>query len=128
MSDSLVTEITNAGNPVDAILRTDRMPHIWCPGCGIGTTVNSFARALIDSKIDLGSLALVSGIGCTGRVAGYVKLDSFHTTHGRAIPFATGLKLANPNLNGLHLDFWSSHIRFIFARPGTFWALATFHW
>ena len=99
MSDSLVTEITNAGNPVDAILRTDRMPHIWCPGCGIGTTVNSFARALIDSKIDLGSLALVSGIGCTGRVAGYVKLDSFHTTHGRAIPFATGLKLANPNLN-----------------------------
>src|SRR5437588_4338916 len=45
------------------------------------------------------SLALVSGIGCTGRVAGYVKLDSFHTTHGRAIPFATGLKLANPKLN-----------------------------
>ncbi len=61
--------------------------------------MNSFARALIDSKIDLGSLALVSGIGCTGRVAGYVKLDSFHTTHGRAIPFATGLKLANPKLN-----------------------------
>jgi len=86
-------------NPVEQFLRTDRMPHIWCPGCGIGTTVNSFAHALIDSKIDLGSLALVSGIGCTGRVAGYVKLDSFHTTHGRAIPFATGLKLANPKLN-----------------------------
>src|SRR3984885_6252627 len=62
-------------------------------------TVNPVARALIESKIDLQSLALVSGIGCTGRVAGYVKLDSFHTTHGRAIPFATGLKLANPNLN-----------------------------
>ncbi len=93
MSDGLITDIGSASNPVDAILRTDRMPHIWCPGCGIGTTVNSFARALIDSKIDLGSLALVSGIGCTGRVAGYVKLDSFHTTHGRAIPFATGLKL-----------------------------------
>jgi 2-oxoglutarate ferredoxin oxidoreductase subunit beta len=75
------------------------MPHIWCPGCGIGTTVNCFAEALIESKIDLKTLALVSGIGCTGRVAGYVKLDSFHTTHGRAIPFATGLKLANPNLN-----------------------------
>ena len=83
-------------NPVEQFLRSDRMPHIWCPGCGIGTTVNSFSRALIDSKIDLESLALVSGIGCTGRVAGYVKLDSFHTTHGRAIPFATGLKLANP--------------------------------
>ena len=86
-------------NPVEPFLRSDRMPLIWCPGCGIGTTVNSFARALIESKIDLGSLALVSGIGCTGRVAGYVKLDSFHTTHGRAIPFATGLKLANPKLN-----------------------------
>src|SRR3974377_1030418 len=86
-------------NPVEPFLRTARMPHIWCPGCGIGTTVNSFSRALIESKVDLKSLALVSGIGCTGRVAGYVKLDSFHTTHGRAIPFATGRKLANPNLN-----------------------------
>ena len=86
-------------NPVEQFLRSDRMPHIWCPGCGIGTTVNAFAHALIESKIDLQSLALVSGIGCTGRVAGYVKLDSFHTTHGRAIPFATGLKLANPKLN-----------------------------
>ncbi len=89
----------NTVNPVEPFLRSDRMPHIWCPGCGIGTTVNSFARALIESKIDLDSIALVSGIGCTGRVAGYVKLDSFHTTHGRAIPFATGLKLANPKLN-----------------------------
>jgi 2-oxoglutarate ferredoxin oxidoreductase subunit beta len=79
-------------------LRTDRMPHIWCPGCGIGTTVNCFARALVESKLPLDKVAVVSGIGCTGRVAGYVKLDSFHTTHGRAIPFATGLKLANPEL------------------------------
>jgi 2-oxoglutarate ferredoxin oxidoreductase subunit beta len=90
--------MTASLNPIEPFLRTDRMPHIWCPGCGIGTTVNSFARALIESNIDLKSLALVSGIGCTGRVAGYVKLDSFHTTHGRAIPFATGLKLANPKL------------------------------
>src|SRR5215831_10817450 len=86
-------------SPVEQFLRTERMPHIWCPGCGIGTTVNCFARALIASKVDLNSLALVSGIGCSGRVAGYLKLDSFHTTHGRAIPFATGLKLANPDLN-----------------------------
>jgi len=86
-------------NPVEQFLRVDRMPHIWCPGCGIGTTVNYFSRALLDSNIDLKSLAIVSGIGCTGRVAGYVNLDSFHTTHGRAIPFATGLKLANPKLS-----------------------------
>ncbi|MGD0693577.1 MAG: 2-oxoacid:ferredoxin oxidoreductase subunit beta [Terriglobia bacterium] len=85
-------------NPVEPFLRTDRMPHIWCPGCGIGTTVNCFARALVESKAPLDKVAIVSGIGCTGRVAGYVRLDSFHTTHGRAIPFATGLKLANPEL------------------------------
>jgi 2-oxoglutarate ferredoxin oxidoreductase subunit beta len=85
-------------NPVEGFLRSERMPHIWCPGCGIGTTVNCFARALLQSKADLDRVTVVSGIGCTGRVAGYLNLDSFHTTHGRAIPFATGLKLANPDL------------------------------
>ena len=88
----------NGENPVEKYLRTDRMPHIWCPGCGIGTTVNCFTRAIDECGLDLDQLAIVSGIGCTGRVAGYMKLDSFHTTHGRAIPFATGLKLANPKL------------------------------
>ena len=85
-------------NTVEEYLRMDRMPHIWCPGCGIGTTVNCFAHALEQSGLDLQKVAIVSGIGCTGRVAGYINLDSFHTTHGRAIPFATGLKLANPEL------------------------------
>ena len=88
----------DAQNPVEPFLRMERMPHIWCPGCGIGTTVNCFTRALLDSKADLKKVAVVSGIGCTGRVAGYALLDSFHTTHGRALPFATGLKLANPEL------------------------------
>jgi 2-oxoglutarate ferredoxin oxidoreductase subunit beta len=85
-------------NPVMSFLRQERMPHIWCPGCGIGTTVNCFTRALTDASVGLDRLAIVSGIGCTGRVAGYLNLDSFHTTHGRAIPFATGLKLARPEL------------------------------
>jgi 2-oxoglutarate ferredoxin oxidoreductase subunit beta len=85
-------------NPVEKYLRSDRIPHIWCPSCGIGTTVNCFTRAIDESGLDLDQLAIVSGIGCTGRVAGYMHLDSFHTTHGRAIPFATGLKLANPSL------------------------------
>jgi 2-oxoglutarate ferredoxin oxidoreductase subunit beta len=93
MTGSVVME-----NPVERFLRTDRIPHIWCPGCGIGTTVNCFARAIDECGLDLDKLAIVSGIGCTGRVAGYAKLDSFHTTHGRAIPFATGLKLSNPEL------------------------------
>lgn len=85
-------------NPVNEFLRTDRIPHIWCSGCGLGTTVNCFIRAVQNCGIDRDNISVVSGIGCTGRVAGYLKLDSFHTTHGRPIPFATGLKLANPNL------------------------------
>lgn len=86
-------------NPVLPFLRQDRIPHIWCPGCGIGTSLNCFCRALTESELDLDKVAIVSGIGCTGRTAGYLNLDSFHTTHGRAIPFATGLKLGNPELN-----------------------------
>ncbi len=85
-------------HPVEEYLRMDRIPHIWCSGCGIGTVVTSFVDALKKSDLDLDKVAVVSGIGCTGRVAGYIKLDSFHTTHGRAIPFATGLKLANPEM------------------------------
>lgn len=85
-------------HPMDKYLRQDRLPHIWCPGCGLGTALNCFLGALIQSKLDPNQVAIVSGIGCSGRVAGYVAMDSFHTTHGRAIPFATGLKLANPKL------------------------------
>jgi 2-oxoglutarate/2-oxoacid ferredoxin oxidoreductase subunit beta len=86
-------------HPLDDLLRTDRIPHIWCPGCGIGTAFSSCLTAMKGSGIDLQKTVMVSGIGCSGRGAGYVKLDSYHTTHGRAIPFATGMKLANPELN-----------------------------
>lgn len=85
-------------HPLESLLRMDRIPHIWCPGCGIGTALNCFMKALEKAEIDPDQVAIVSGIGCSGRVAGYVKFDSFHTTHGRAVPFATGLKLANPDL------------------------------
>lgn len=88
----------NQKPPADDYLRQDRMPHIWCPGCGLGSILHCFLNAMLKSGISPDKVAVVSGIGCTGRVAGYVKLDSFHTTHGRAIPFATGLKLANPEL------------------------------
>jgi len=86
------------GYPYEDLLRSERLPHLWCPGCGIGTAMNCFAAALHNLELDLDRVAIVSGIGCTGRVAGYLRLDSFHTTHGRAIPFATGLKMANPKL------------------------------
>ena len=88
----------NVKHPMDFYLRMDRMPHIWCTGCGIGLTATAFVAAMEKSKLDTNKVCVVSGIGCTGRFAGYIKLDSFHTTHGRAIPFATGLKLANPEL------------------------------
>ena len=85
-------------NAVYKTLRGERIPHIWCPGCGIGTSLNAFSRSLVASGLDLDKVAVVSGIGCTGRVAGYLDLDSFHTPHGRAIPFATGLALGRPEL------------------------------
>jgi 2-oxoglutarate ferredoxin oxidoreductase subunit beta len=89
-------------HPMDDLLRGERLPHIWCQGCGLGTALTTFISALQwlekNRGWDLDKTAVVSGIGCTGRIAGYVRLDSFHTTHGRAIPFATGLKLANPNI------------------------------
>lgn len=96
--ESMDIDMSMPTNTVEEFLRMERMPHIWCPGCGIGTTVNCFAHALETSGLDLKKVSIVSGIGCTGRVSGYLKLDSFHTTHGRALPFATGLKLANPDL------------------------------
>ncbi|MBW1764850.1 MAG: 2-oxoacid:ferredoxin oxidoreductase subunit beta, partial [Deltaproteobacteria bacterium] len=80
-------------------LRTDRIPHIWCPGCGVGTAFASCLTAIKVSSIDLQKTVMVSGIGCSGRGAGYANVDSYHTTHGRAIPFATGMKMANPELN-----------------------------
>ncbi len=83
-------------HPQDELLRTDRIPHIWCTGCGIGTVFGCVLSAIKKSGFPLDDVAMVSGIGCTGRMAGYIKLDSYHTTHGRAIPFATGLKLARP--------------------------------
>jgi len=85
-------------HPVSPYLRMDRIPHVWCPGCGIGTVVRCYASALERSGLDLDKVAVVSGIGCSGRAAGYLKLDGFHTTHGRAIPFATGLELGRPEL------------------------------
>jgi len=85
-------------HPMEKILRMDRIPHIWCPTCGIGTALTAFATALDKTDIPLDNICVVSGIGCSGRIAGYVKLDSFHSTHGRAIPFAVGLKLGNPKL------------------------------
>ncbi|MFV1859254.1 MAG: thiamine pyrophosphate-dependent enzyme [Anaerolineales bacterium] len=94
----MATAVLVKEHPLDRLIRDDRMPHIWCPGCGIGIVMRCFAKAILESGIPEENHIVVSGIGCTGRVAGYMDLDSYHTTHGRPIPFATGLKLANPDL------------------------------
>jgi 2-oxoglutarate ferredoxin oxidoreductase subunit beta len=97
-STGTATRPSAVGYPWEDLVRSDRLPHIWCPECGIGTAMSCFTSALTRLGLDTKRVAVVSGIGCTGRVAGYLKLDSFHTTHGRAIPFASGLKMANPKL------------------------------
>ncbi len=79
-------------------LRPGRMPHIWCAGCGLGSVTSYFIDAMEKAQVPRERIAIVSGIGCTGRVAGYLNVDSFHTTHGRALPFATGLALARPEM------------------------------
>jgi len=88
-----------AVHPLEGYLREWMLPHIWCGGCGNGIILNCFLNAVKELNLDLNKLVVVSGIGCSGRSSGYVNADGFHTTHGRAIAFATGVKLANPDLN-----------------------------
>jgi 2-oxoglutarate ferredoxin oxidoreductase subunit beta len=85
-------------HPLEKYLRSDRLPHTWCPGCGIGTVAQAFIRAVDELKLDPSQIAIVSGIGCTGRIPLYLKFDGAHVLHGRAIPVALGVKLAKPNL------------------------------
>ena len=77
-------------------LRQERLPHIFCPGCGNGVVLNTIFNAIELSDKSFDNISMVSGIGCSSRIPGYVKCDSLHTTHGRAIAYATGLKIANP--------------------------------
>jgi len=80
-------------------LRHDKkFPHVWCPGCGLGILLGSLVRAFVKSGLNKDDIILVSGIGCSGRLPVYVDVGSVHTTHGRALTFATGLKLAKPEL------------------------------
>lgn len=81
-------------------LRLDgRFPHILCSGCGIGTIMKQMVFAFSELKIKSEEICVVSGIGCSSRVPGYLDCDTFHTLHGRAIPAATGVKLARPDMH-----------------------------
>jgi 2-oxoglutarate ferredoxin oxidoreductase subunit beta len=80
-------------------LRHDKkFPHVWCPGCGIGIMLGALIRAIDRTGYEKDDIVLVSGIGCSGRLPVYVDFNTLHTTHGRALAFATGVKLAKPNL------------------------------
>ena len=92
------TEIVVESHPLDPLFRADRLPHIWCPGCGLGPVMACYAEAILDSGIPQDNHVVVSGIGCTARIPGYVNIDSYHTTHGRSIPFASAMAVCNSNL------------------------------
>jgi 2-oxoglutarate ferredoxin oxidoreductase subunit beta len=84
--------------PVKPLLRLDMMPHILCPGCGHGIVMGAMLRVLARRFTNLDQVALIAGIGCSSRIVGYIDACTLHTTHGRALTFATGLKLARPEL------------------------------
>lgn len=76
----------------------DRFPTIWCPGCGNGVVMRAIIEAAIDLGLDKDNVAMVSGIGCVSRMPGYVDFNTLHIMHGRALPAATGIKLARPDM------------------------------
>jgi 2-oxoglutarate ferredoxin oxidoreductase subunit beta len=82
----------------DYLRSTKVFPHIWCPGCGIGVLLGALIRAIDSDGYGKDDIVLISGIGCSGRLPTYVDFNTLHTTHGRALTFATGIKLANPSL------------------------------
>lgn len=79
-------------------VRSQYIPHIWCPGCGHGIVLKSILRTLDRMGVDKDNTMFVSGIGCSSRAVGYVDFNTLHTTHGRALAFATGIKLARPDM------------------------------
>jgi 2-oxoglutarate ferredoxin oxidoreductase subunit beta len=84
---------------VKEYIRERFFPHMWCPGCGHGIVLNGLVRAVEELAINKNELVIVSGIGCSSRISGYVDFHSLHTVHGRALAFATGVKLSKPKLN-----------------------------
>ncbi len=79
-------------------LRLQKFPLIWCPGCGDGIALKALLRAIDKIGLEKDEITMVSGIGCSSRLPGYVDFNTLHTTHGRAIAFATGVKIAKPEM------------------------------
>jgi 2-oxoglutarate/2-oxoacid ferredoxin oxidoreductase subunit beta len=83
---------------VDFLRANKKFPTVWCPGCGIGVVMGAIVRAVHSLGLDKDYIAMVSGIGCSGRMPVYLDFHTVHTTHGRALSYATGLKLARPEM------------------------------
>ncbi|HPM60116.1 MAG TPA: 2-oxoacid:ferredoxin oxidoreductase subunit beta [bacterium] len=83
----------------ESYLRLDKFPLIWCSGCGDGIVLKSMIRAIDKLGLSKDDVCMVSGIGCSSRLTGYVDFNTLHTTHGRALTFATGIKMAKPRLH-----------------------------
>jgi 2-oxoglutarate/2-oxoacid ferredoxin oxidoreductase subunit beta len=86
------------GEDLREYLREEAMPNVWCPGCGHGNVMGSLTRAFDAMQLDLDNVVVVGGIGCASRMPFFLDTNSMHTTHGRALSFATGVKLARPKL------------------------------
>jgi 2-oxoglutarate ferredoxin oxidoreductase subunit beta len=84
---------------INDYIRERFFPHIWCPGCGHGIVLNSLLRAIEKLGMSKNEIVMISGIGCSSRISGYVDFHTLHTIHGRALAFATGVKLSLPELN-----------------------------
>ena len=95
----MVEDMINANELREKYLRDGMLPTIFCNGCGHGNSLDYVFWAIEELGIDMDDVALASGIGCSSRIPGYVNADGLHTTHGRAIAFATGIKAANPDLH-----------------------------
>ena len=83
----------------DKFIRPGKLPHIWCPGCGHGIVMKGLIRAIDTCGLKKENTAIVSGIGCASRLPGYMDCCTLHTAHGRAAAFATGVKLAKPEMD-----------------------------
>jgi len=82
---------------IEQFLHAKRLPHIWCPGCGIGMVTGSLLRAVVDLGLKREETVVVGGIGCSSRATGYIDMGTVHSIHGRALAFATGIKMARPD-------------------------------
>lgn len=82
---------------VEQYLHTERLPHIWCPGCGGGIVTSAFLRAALELDLKRQDTVVVGGIGCSSRAVGYLDFGTVHSLHGRALAFATGIKMARPD-------------------------------